>query len=229
MTTIQFLKKTLTLLIGALFLQSCAAFFSGYEDGKTLGTNGLECYGSVNFSNLPIFATKIGIIPPTFENEIKAKNLAVFDCGFRYGLTKRIDLNARVNSNLNTSLGFKSQLIGDQQSKVALSMGLNFGNFGNFSIFTPIWNLQVPVSFSIHPSENLTWYFSPRYVYHFSNNVSPINGSFFGSNTGMLFGKKNKIGIDFGYYLYTGVDIKLISFTFGIGGSISLYDSKNDD
>jgi hypothetical protein len=80
--------------------------------------------------------------------------------------------------------------------------------------------MQLPLYFSFHPSDKLTLYASPRYVYQF-NTLGGLQSSwnYLGGNAGILLGRKHKFGIDIGHYR---VSIPKLSnpilFNIGVGG-----------
>lgn len=201
-------------LFGAtiLFLASCASL-TGFQDGRTVGKENGDFYGSLNFSSSPDFNdwendTVVVDVPTlTFPN---------LEFGGRYGVGEKVDLTLRLNTNLNVGIGAKFQVIGDRQSPFAMSLGAEVGSFG---IFLGLLNVQIPVYLSVHPSESFSWYLTPRYIRQFSTFAGVENGlSYFGGNTGLLFGKRHKFGLDIGYYRLGGIENSVGLFQFGLGG-----------
>lgn len=195
-----------------LFLASCASL-TGFQDGRTVGKENGDFYGSLNFSSSPDFNdwendTVVVDVPTlTFPN---------LEFGGRYGVGEKVDLTLRLNTNLNVGIGAKFQVIGDRQSPFAMSLGAEVGSFG---IVLGLLNVQVPVYLSVHPSESFSWYLTPRYIRQFSTFASVENGlSYFGGNTGLLFGKRHKFGLDIGYYRLGGIENSVGLFQFGLGG-----------
>ncbi len=211
------LKQTLFLFLGAivaaLFLSRCASL-TGFQDGRTVGKDNGDFYASLNFSSSPDFneiedndSVSVDIPTLTFPN---------LEFGGRYGVAEKIDLTLRLNTNLNVGVGAKFQLVGDRQSPFAMALGAEVGSFG---IVLGLLNLQIPVYLSVHPSENFTWYLTPRYIRQFTTYAGLETGlSYFGGNTGLLFGKRNKFGLDVGYYRLGNVDASIGLFQFGVGG-----------
>lgn len=195
-----------------LFLASCASLTS-FQDGRTVGKDNGDFYASLNFSSSPDFNkweddTAVVNVPTlTFPN---------LELGGRYGVGEKVDVTLRLNTNLNVGIGAKFQIIGDRQSPFAMSLGAEVGSFG---IVLGLLNVQVPVYLSVHPSESFSWYLTPRYIRQFSTFVGVENGlSYLGGNTGLLFGKRNKFGLDIGYYRLGGIENSIGLVQFGLGG-----------
>ena len=207
---------TYTLFFGALtfFLSNCASL-TGFQDGKTVGQGNGEFSASLNFSGSPNFGDLDDGVD-SIDTEIPTLLFPSFEFGGRYGVADRVDLTLRLNTNLNLGLGAKVQVLGDQDSKAALALGAEVGTFG---LVTGLWNVQVPVYFSIHPTPKFAWYASPRYIYQFTSYTGAENGlRYLGGNTGFLFGERNKFGIDLGYYNVGADDANVGTFQIGIGG-----------
>jgi hypothetical protein len=211
------LVNALALLGIALFLSNCASL-TGFQDGRSVGKNNGELSASINFSQSPDFndwedqLDSVDNIPNFF--------FPSFEFGGRYGVAERVDVTLRMNTNLNLGVGAKVQVLGDRESAVALALGAELGTFG---LISGLWNVQVPVYFSIHPTENLAWYLNPRYIWQFTSYTGAENGlRYLGGNTGILFGKRNKFGLDIGYYNLgtSGESVGLLQV--GIGGRFPL-------
>jgi hypothetical protein len=207
------------LLVGTAFLLSDCASLAGFQDGRSLGKGTTELSGSLNFNTSPQFNDfdndSIGVDVPT----IFAPNL---EFGVKHGVTEKIDVGFRISTNLNVAVAVKGQVVGDDQSPFALGLGLEAGTFG---LISGLWNIQVPVFLSVHPSEKFTAYLNPKYIYQFSSYADLDGGlSYLGSNVGLLFGKRNKFGVDFGYYNLNAGDARdgIGLIQFGIGGRFAL-------
>lgn len=213
----QFLLPALAAATIAFFLNSCASL-TGYQDGRSVGKNNGEISASVNVNQSPEFNNfndqqdTFDIVPSAFPN---------IEIGGRYGVAEKFDIGMRINSNLNISLNAKYQLVGDRQSPFALAIGAEAGTF-SLGI-GGLWNVQVPVFASIHPSEKFAVYLNPRYIYQFSSWVGAEDGvSYAGGNTGLLFGNRNKFGVDFGFYSFGTSQDRTPLLQFGIGGRFAL-------
>lgn len=195
-----------------LAFSSCASL-TGYQDGKSVGAGNGEAMISLNFSQSPTFTD----IEDSFGiEEIPSFTFPNIELGGRYGVSEKLDITLRMNTNLNLGVGAKYQLIGDRASEFALGLGAEAGTFG---LITGLWNVQVPLYTSFHPSDKFTIYASPRFIYQFST-IGGVEGwNYLGGNFGFLFGSRHKFGLDIGYYQVgaTGVD-KIGLISAGIGG-----------
>lgn len=204
----------------ALLLSNCASL-TGYQDGRSVGQNNGEISVSLNLAQTPDFNDwedqndSFDVIPNIYFPN--------FEFGGRYGIAEKVDLTIRVNTTLNLGVGAKFQVVGDRESQVALALGAEIGTFG---LISGLWNVQVPVYFSIHPKENFAWYLSPRFIHQFVTYSGADAGlTYVGGNTGLLFGNRNKFGLDLGYYRAgtNGESIGIIQF--GLGGRFALGDN----
>jgi len=207
----------LLVLAGFALLSSNCASLTGFQDGRTVGQNNGELSASINFSQSPNFND--------WEDSSDSLNIPTLlfpslEFGGRYGVAEKVDLTLRMNTNLNLGLGAKFQVVGDRESAFALALGAELGTFG---LITGLWNVQVPLYLSVHPKENFAWYLTPRYIYQFSSFIGAENGlSYTGANTGLLFGNRNKFGLDIGYYRI-GTDGESIgALQIGFGGRFAL-------
>lgn len=204
----------------ALLLSNCASL-TGFQDGRSVGQNNGDLSASLNLAQTPDFNDwedqndSVGNIPNLFFPNI--------EFGGRYGISEKVDLTLRMNTTLNLGVGAKFQVIGDRESQVAVALGAEIGTFG---LISGLWNVQVPVYFSIHPKENLAWYLSPRFIHQFETYTGSGFGlTYVGGNTGFLFGNRNKFGLDIGYYR-AGTDGESIGIIqFGLGGRFALGDN----
>lgn len=212
----QFWLVLLALAGIALFFSNCASL-TGFQDGRTLGTNNGELSASINFSQSPDFND--------WEDDSSSVNIPTIffpsiEFGGRYGVGERVDITMRMNTNLNLGVGAKFQVVGDRESSAALSLGAEVATFG---LIAGLWNIQVPVFFSLHPKENFAWYLNPRYIYQFTTFAGAENGlTYLGGNTGLLFGKRNKFGLDVGYYRIGTNGDAIGALQIGFGGRFAL-------
>jgi hypothetical protein len=216
------MKNTFTLLLllsaGVVLLFTNCASLTGFQTGRTVGKNKGEMMLSLNYSQTPDFNIDID---QNDTSDIKRLAFPNLELGARYGLTEELDFGLKINTNFNFALDAKYQVLGDKESDVALSVGLGAGTFGMFSL---LWNFQVPLYFSYHPNENVDIYITPRYIAQSA--AGDISGrlNYFGGNTGVLFGKDVKVGLDLGLYNVNAVkELNGISIlTLGIGVKIPL-------
>lgn len=202
------MKIKITNLLGlclCILLTSCASL-TGFEEGRTLGEGNNEFGVSLNYVNTPdIFSDDEEI-----TGDIGFPNL---EFNYKRGITEKLDVGGRVSTNLNASTYAKYQLVGDRNSSFALSPGLELG-----TVFGIAYTVAVPVYASIYPTESITINVNPRFVFQTIPGEDSFN--YLGGNVGLLFGKKNKFGFDFGYYAVGGEGLGTSTnlLTFGVGG-----------
>lgn len=203
-----------------LITSGCASL-TGYQDGKSVGEGNGEIGVSLNLSQSPSFSDlkdSTGVI-----EEIPSFAFPNIEVGGKYGVTEKLDVLVRLNTNFNFNAGVKYQVVGDRTSNFALGLGVELGTFG---LFSGLWNAQVPVYASYHPTEKFTIYLSPRYIYQFSTFAGLEGWSYVGGNFGLLFGTKNKFGIDVGIYNVGADGTGSIGLTsFGLGGRFGIGDN----
>jgi hypothetical protein len=205
-------------LIGLLFAFSNCASLTGFQDGRTVGQDNGEISVSLNVASSPDFNDW----EDQNDSIVDIPNLYFANLEFagRYGVAEKVDITLRLNTNLNVGLGAKFQVLGDRESQVALALGAEVGTFG---LITGLWNVQVPVYFSVHPKENFAWYLSPRFIYQFSSySGADVGLSYMGGNTGLLFGKRHKFGLDVGYYNISTDGRNTNALQFGLGGRFAI-------
>jgi hypothetical protein len=202
----------------AHLLSGCASL-TGFQDGRTLGEGNSELMASLNFSQSPNF-NKLEDEEDSLFVDVPTLLFPSMEAGFAYGVHERVNVQVRMNTNLNLGVGAKVQLLGDRESLTALSVGAEVATFG---LGLGLWNVQLPVFFSVHPTEIFSWYLSPRYIYQFSSYANASDGlSYIGGNTGLLFGRRHKFGIDVGYYHLGGFDASLGLLQIGVGGRFAI-------
>ncbi|MBP6184158.1 MAG: hypothetical protein KA479_04405 [Saprospiraceae bacterium] len=204
----------------ALLLSNCASL-SGFQDGRTVGKDKADLSVSLNLSQSPDF-NDWEDQDDSLETDIPNLFFPSIEVGGRYGVAENFDINMKLNTNLNISVGAKFQLLGGQESMTALAVGAEVGTFG---LVSGLWNVQIPVYFSLHPSERFSWYLSPRYIYQFTSYAGADNGlNYIGGNTGILFGRRHKFGLDVGYYNVGNSDLDggIGLLQIGVGGRFSL-------
>ena len=200
----------------ALFNIGCASL-TGFQDGKTIGKENGEVMASLNFSQSPDLVKLDDNADTT--NSIPFLTFPNIEVSGRYGIIDELDINLKVNTNFNVSLGAKYQFLGNKSSEFALATGIDIATFG---LIGGLWNVQIPVYGSYHPKNNISVYVSPRYVYQFSQFGGLSGWNYLGGNFGALFGKKNKFGFDVGYYkVGTNTTGRFGMFTFGVGGKFA--------
>jgi hypothetical protein len=134
----------------------------------------------------------------------------------RYGITDKLDAGAKITLIGTSGLDVKYQFLGDKQSLLAGSVGTGFGYLslssgsGDNISKSVITDINVPVSFSIHPKEWFAFYASPRYTLRLNSYNNTVNGvddkgssnsNWYGITTGIRLGKKVGFLVEYSYYL----------------------------
>jgi hypothetical protein len=207
------LKKQALIILAfwslTLFISGCASI-SGFEEGRALGDGNSEIIVSANVINLPgiLYSDDDGL---EGTDGISFPNI---DLSYKYGLSDKADIGGRITSNLNAGVFVKYQLVGDQTSQFAMGTGLELATSLGL-----LYNVQLPLNMTFYPSPAVAINFAPRGIFQFA--VGDFNEpiTYIGGNFGLLFGKKNKFGLDVGYYkLNEGATL----VTYGLGGKFRL-------
>ena len=196
----------------SLFCSNCASI-TGYQTARVLEEGKGEFMASINTSQSPDFDLDID---DNEEDDLESIFVPNIEVGGRFGVADKFDLGLKLNTWFNFAVDGKYQVLGDQESEVALAVG---GGFGTFGLFSGLWNVQVPLYFSFHPNEQVDLYLTPRFIAQFSAGDIDSNLQYFGGNAGVLFGRRVKFGFDAGLYnIGASDDIDLESIaTFGVG------------
>jgi len=180
-------------VFACLFLLSSCASLTGFEEGRSLGADNSELTISGNFTRVPdLFDDEDSGGLDSLDTSISFPNL---EFTFKRGITDKLDVGLRASTNLNASTFAKYQVVGDKSSKFALSPGFEAG-----TILGLAYNVGVPIYATYYPNEAVAINITPRYMYQFIVGDELDGASYIGGNFGFLFGKKNKFGIDIGYY-----------------------------
>jgi hypothetical protein len=217
------IRYFLLFLVIAWFGTGCASF-TGFSTGRTVGKGKVELEGSLSLIETPDLIVKDTVtVIPTLR-------IPLVELGGRYGIAKKFDVGLRVNTSANFILDGKYQFIGDQESIFAAAIGAEIGIIPLTAISITIVNFHVPLYLSIHPTEKIHIYASPRYVYQYGSTISQFigNANYTGFNAGVLFGRDFKFGIDVSNYRISGKGGKLGReydkpnlLSFGIGMQVT--------
>ena len=108
------MKKQLNFLMATaacIFLMSSCASLTGFEEGRTLGEENSELTISGNFTRVPdLFEDDVFEEIDSVDNTISFPNL---EFTYKRGITDKLDVGARVSTNLNASTFAKYQVVGD--------------------------------------------------------------------------------------------------------------------
>ncbi len=206
----------LTCLLGAISLilfYSCAST-TGFQTGRTLGAEAGEISFSINGTRTPDFEALEDETDTDFN--IFVPNIEISG---RYGISDKVDFGIRANTFLNILADVKVQIAGDQESPFAMSTGFGLGMFGFISGAGGLFNFQVPVYASYHPSENIDLYVAPRYIGQWGTTFEESSGllNYYGANFGFLAGRKVKFGIDLALFKLSNQDSDFDDTLFQLG------------
>ncbi len=223
------MKKQLILLAGTvvfIFLMSSCASLTGFEEGRTVGKDNSELTISGNFTRVPDLFDDDDEIFDTLSvnNNISFPNL---EAAFKYGITDKFDIGIRASTNFNLSTYMKYQVVGDKSSSFALSPGFEIG-----TILGAAYNIGIPIYASYYPTDNVAINVTPRFMYQFITGNGSNGASYIGGNFGLMFGKRNKFGLDIGVYnvgsdLIGSESASQSLITIGVGGKFKFGDSDN--
>jgi hypothetical protein len=204
--------RLLIIFISVISFTGCATL-TGYQDGKTLPEGMTELNVSLNVGQSQPFDVDEDNVLDEF-NRFFFPNIEV---SARRSVANRLDAMVRLSTSFNIGAGLKYQISGDHQSRFAMSLGAEIQNFGLLTV--GLWNVQIPLYTSIHPRENLAFYFTPRYIYQFSVYGGREGWNYLGGNAGLMTGRKHKLAIDFGYYRLGAAKVSSVGLlTVGVGG-----------
>lgn len=184
-----------------LALSSCLSI-STLQSGKSLGENNMELTAAGTFGEY----SQNSYLDKEGSFDMKP----LFSFRGRIGISENIDFGLQFDQTSLISTSFKYQFLGNKNSTFASSIGTDAGfnflasTFGNFTHF-----VSIPIYTSYHMSDNFIIYLTPRYMYISKYVFSDPDGDSTGSmgrnnmirsSYGIIFGKKNKIGLEVSNY-----------------------------
>ena len=189
------LQSLVALFLGTLLLSSCAQF-SGFQTGRTAGRNGGDIYFAVaglsTEADIEIGSDSTGSVDVN-----PSVVVPVVEVGGRFGLAERFDIGLRFSTSLSFLVDAKYQIVGDQESVFAMSLGGTIGYQGLGII--GLWQGQVPLFFSVHPNEKVGIYFSPKFISQFGDDLIDASINYGSFSSGIELGQKVKFVLDFSY------------------------------
>ena len=175
------ITRTSFFLLGLILVSSCAQI-SSFQSARTTPKNEGEFGASINVAG----------ISDGFDGG--SYGGGVVELWGRYGVGEKTDLGLKLSTGLTFVFDVKQQLVGDQQLKFALAIG---GAAGGFLAGEFVHQFHLPLYLSLHPSERIAWYLTPRFINQGIFGQGNVN--YLGSSIGVLFGRKVKFGIDLSY------------------------------
>lgn len=215
MKNLLFYSLCLSVLI--MFTSSCASL-TGFEEGRTVGEGNSELIFSGNLTSVP------DLLDDDPSNTLEDLSFPNIEVSYKYGVSEKFDVGLRANTTFAVSGFGKYQLVGDKSSSFALSGGLEIGTFAGIT-----YTFGVPIYTSFYLTDAITLNVNPRFLYQLPIAANSLDGiTYLGGNVGLLFGRKNKFGIDFGFYGLGGLagDGRNLT-TIGVGGKFKFGDNDS--
>jgi hypothetical protein len=209
------------LLFAILGLASCLST-AGLQSGRSIGVRKGYLTPYISSGGLTLADKDDSEEYPTF--------LPSFGAQFGVGITDRLDLGMRIDLGFFASLQAKYQILGDQRSAWAVSIGAETGVNIATLFGVPFYYYTLPVFVSYHPTERFYVYGIPRYAFG-QRYVREADRKKYTSNDflqtqrqsgfayGFAVGNKSRFSLEighFGYQLYKPTQLA-IGFT-GIFG-----------
>ena len=202
--------KLLYCLLISLLLSACTSF-TAYQTGRTLGKGKSEITATLN---------GVLIKDEGGEDFLNVKVVPLAEVQYQIGVAEKLDLGVKLTTETSLTADVKWQFLGDQSSKFAASTGLVIGGTG-INPFAA--QAQVPLYLSIHPTEKLAIYLTPRYTGLLNQDDEIFHAGSF--STGIIFGNRPKFAFDFSYIDLSGYsenESQAALFNFGFGLKIPL-------
>ena len=198
--------KVLVLFVGFAMLTSCTQT-SLLQDARTEGKG----KGSM--------AAVLSAYGTTEESDITA--VVPFLCvQGSYGLAEKVDLQLSFSSGGNVLISPKVQVIGNQNSKFALSLNPGFEYQVGSDDGNTIFRTQYGFISSFHPTEKLAIFLEPKLISQYSGDD---RFNFPGATLGVKFplGDRFDLSIGGGLFQVRNIDDGIndaVLYNFGIGG-----------
>jgi hypothetical protein len=196
------MKKVLlsSIILSATLMTGCVSF-STLQTGRVLGEG--------NFAGTAAFSSINGQI----LSDSAATTAPMMEFQTTYGITDKLDGFIKIGLLGTSSLGAKYQLLGNDESKGALSFGTSIGTISVSSgtAKTTIWDWTLPVYASYHPTDWLAVYASPKYVMRFTGNyendkkTNSSTSGWYGGTGGIRVGRKFGFMVEYSAFTTNGL------------------------
>jgi len=147
----------------------------------------------------------------------------ILEIGGRFGIADNWDAGARISIIGTSVIDTKYQLIGDHESLFAASVGLGLGylKITQDETVSKIFDINVPVYLSLHPTPWFSLYACPKYVFRinsYSNaeESGSSNSSWYGATTGIRLGKKVGFNLEYSTFRNSETDLPFSQVTGGV-------------
>lgn len=205
---------SLLAFVAVAFLLSGCAQFSGFQTARTVDKGGGEISLAVGG-----LSTQVDFdIDSTSTGDFTA-TVPFLEAGGRWGLGEKVDMGLRISSTLNMTLDARYQFVGDKTSLFAMAIGGGIGYQGGIGGFN-LFQTQFPLYMSVHPTDNLGIYLTPRFAAQFATSSGGGSVNWGGFSSGVEIGRNVRFGADVSFFrIINNQDIfdTLNFFQVGIG------------
>lgn len=207
----KFSPMKFVLPVFSVFLLGSCVQLSTFQTAKTVGKGNGEV----------LVALGGGGISEGFADE--SLGFGTFEIAGRYGVGEKVDLGVKISHFASYLFDVKYQFVGDEDSKFAMATGPGIGLYA-FGFGTTLMQATLPLHMSVHPSERLGIYLTPRYSAQFAlGGEGSLN--YLGGSVGVEIGERVRFGTDISYLRLlddvvdgdTFEDFGVGLFQFGIG------------
>ncbi|MCB0642745.1 MAG: hypothetical protein KDC44_13950 [Phaeodactylibacter sp.] len=180
------------LAVFGLFLASCAQI-SGIQTAQTLGKNRAEIMATVGgVSSFALSDIDSGLVSDFFFV------LPVVELAGRFGVAENADVGLKVSTSLSVTAEGKYQFLGDKGEGFAMAIGGSIGTQGIAG--ARVFQTQIPLYMSYHPTDKFAVYGSPAYIAQFGGILSGQTLQYAGFSAGVEFGRNVAVPIDFSWF-----------------------------
>lgn len=150
-------------------------------------------------------------------------NAPFLEVGGRYGINEKLDVGLKLTI-IGTAVGdVKYQFLGNQESKLAGSVGFGLGylSIESGDSKSKMFDIMTPLYFSYHPAEWLSLYASPRYVFRINSyttddtTTGSSSSHWYGATGGIRLGNRAGFMAEYSYFGNSDLDVPFSQVTCG--------------
>lgn len=200
--------RTLFFLVAGTFTLGSCVQLSTFQTAKTVGDGNGEI----------LVAFGAGGVTNQFDEEGGTFGFGTFELAGRLGIGEKTDVGFKISHFSSYMVDLKYQFVGDQKSGFAMATGPGIGLYAFGFGEGVIMQGSVPLHMSIHPSEKLGIYLTPRYSGQFliGNDFEVLH--YLGGSVGFEAGRNVRFGTDISYLRAVGNnEIGNLFEDFGLG------------
>lgn len=211
--------NVLSFVAAVLFLLTGCVSMSTMQTARTTEKGDIAGGGGIGLAGYDNGAVD------TAGNSMGSISVPFIELYGRYGITDHLDIGAKLTIIGTFLVDGKYQLLGDAQSKTALSAGFGFGflTMKSENYINKIRDIHIPIYASYHPAEWFALYINPRYVMRMNNSTNygkkdNYTSNWWGATGGIRLGKKNALFAEYSYFYNSYVpNTPLTQATVGFG------------